>query len=261
MSTGKITLGDQYRVTVDSTNGITGQWIDATGAAHTHATLPLSGTVVLDSTAHLSDIHVIQTLPGGLLAQGVVLAATDSSGAGVFNNGSSNNGLGFKGRAIMGDWGHNLQIGDPGGTMGGWCLHIHSNSYATEFYTESGVTLGNNGTGPQQQIDGSGQVVVTLGQYRANATPTSVAAPTSGTVQYSQPFAGAAYKEATFYCAAYENDTTSAQTIAFPTAFTTPPIVSRNTSGLTVKADTTSLTLTAPDTTTPYTGWITVEGW
>ena len=67
-------------------------------------------------------------------------------------------------------------------------------------------------------------------------------------------------KKFTAYIDAYENDTTTNQTITFPTAYTYTPAVSVNTTGLTVSATTTTLTITAPDATTTYSGVIVVEG-
>ena len=87
----------------------------------------------------------------------------------------------------------------------------------------------------------------------------TLAGATAGTVVSTMPFQGE-YKKFVAYANGYENDTTTAQSITFPVAFTNTPIVTQNTSGLTVSVSTTTLTITAPDATTTYSGYIFVEG-
>ena len=59
---------------------------------------------------------------------------------------------------------------------------------------------------------------------------------------------------------AYENDTTTAQTIDFPTPFAVAPLVLGNNTGLTITASTTGVTITAPDNTTTYSGTAVIMG-
>ena len=87
----------------------------------------------------------------------------------------------------------------------------------------------------------------------------TLAGATAGTIDYAMPEQGT-WKKFMAIAAGYENDTTTAQTITFPVAFTNTPIVTQNTSGLTVSVSTTTLTITAPDATTTYSGYIFVEG-
>ena len=96
----------------------------------------------------------------------------------------------------------------------------------------------------------------------ANAATTSgsLAGTTAGTVDYSMPDQGVAKKFVAFFNA-YENDTTTNQTIPFPVAFVNAPAVGINTTGLTVSGTTTTeVVIAAPDATTTYTGVLTFEG-
>lgn len=102
---------------------------------------------------------------------------------------------------------------------------------------------------------------VTANGFNPSPTKNSLAGTTAGIVYYVQPFIGSTYKEALFYFDGYENDTTTNQTIAFPAAFSTVAGVTSNTSGLTLLASVTELTITTPDATTAYTGLATVRGW
>ncbi len=87
----------------------------------------------------------------------------------------------------------------------------------------------------------------------------SLAGTTAGSVEYVMP-AQAEYKKFAAYANGYENDTTTAQSITFFTPFVNTPAISTNTSGLTVTASTTALTISAPNATTTYTGYIILEG-
>jgi len=94
-----------------------------------------------------------------------------------------------------------------------------------------------------------------------NAAQSTLSGTTAGTITYNMPFIGASYKKFVAYASGYENDTTTNQTITFPTAFAQTPAIIANTTGLTISASTTTLTITAPNSTTLYTGWIIIEGW
>jgi len=80
---------------------------------------------------------------------------------------------------------------------------------------------------------------------------------TAGSVIWNMPYQGTGYKKAIFYLNGYENTTTTAQTITFPTAFTYTPYIITSISG--VSATTTALTLPTSMTATA-TGYIIVEG-
>ena len=58
----------------------------------------------------------------------------------------------------------------------------------------------------------------------------------------------------------YENDSATNQVITFANAYTTFNGIIANTTGLTITLSLTNITITAPDTTTLYTGIITIQG-
>ena len=87
----------------------------------------------------------------------------------------------------------------------------------------------------------------------------SVAGATAGTVYYNESRQNSS-KHVLFYFDSYENDTTTNQTIDFPNGFTYTPAVSTNTTGLTLSASATSLTITSPDSTSTYSGVVEVVG-
>lgn len=101
---------------------------------------------------------------------------------------------------------------------------------------------------------------LTAGSVNPNVAVQSLAGET-GTVYYVQPFGGTGYKKVLLWFDSYENDTATAQTIPFPTAFVTVAGITSNTSGLTLSTSLTELTITAPDTSTIYIGFAVVEGW
>jgi len=94
-----------------------------------------------------------------------------------------------------------------------------------------------------------------------NVGQTELTGTTAGSIVYSMPYQGTSYKKFIAYASGYENDTTTAQTISFPVAFTNAPIIVVNSTGLTLSADTKTLTISAPNSTTTYTGWIIIEGY
>ena len=114
------------------------------------------------------------------------------------------------------------------------------------------LTLGSNNT-------------IQVGQltYSNIAAPTvnSLAGTTAGTVYYIQVIALSSYKKVLIYANSYENDSTTNQSITYPVAFSTVAAITANTTGLTVSTSLTELTITAPNSTTTYTGVIIVEGY
>ena len=88
----------------------------------------------------------------------------------------------------------------------------------------------------------------------------SLAGTTAGSVAYSQINIGG-LKVMILYFNGYENDTTTNQSITFPIAFVNAPTVEVGNSTLpTLSASTTTLTITAPDATTVYSGTAVVIG-
>ena len=87
----------------------------------------------------------------------------------------------------------------------------------------------------------------------------SLSGATAGTIYWSMPQQGTSTKRVAIYLDGYENDTSNADTITFPTAFTYTPHLNNavNVSGATVSASELQLD---PNSTTTYTGWIFLEG-
>lgn len=99
---------------------------------------------------------------------------------------------------------------------------------------------------------------LTAGNVVNNVATTTLDGTTAGTIVYAQT--AGTIKKFVGVASGYENDTTTAQAITFPVAFTNTPVVVANTTGLTVSVTTTTLTITAPDATTTYSGTLIVEG-
>lgn len=89
---------------------------------------------------------------------------------------------------------------------------------------------------------------------------TTLNGTTAGTIVWSQPFQGSSYKKFVAVAAAYENDTLGNQTITFTKPFASTPVVVGNSTGLTISVSTTTLTITAPNVVTTYSGTIIIEG-
>jgi len=99
---------------------------------------------------------------------------------------------------------------------------------------------------------------------QSNIAPPStntLSGTTAGSITYIQVNSLSTYKKVLMYANGYENDTTTNQTITYPTAFSTVAVITVNTTGLTVSTSLTDLTITAPNNTTTYTGVIIVEGY
>lgn len=125
----------------------------------------------------------------------------------------------------------------------------------------SGVSSVSNTDGTLTISPTTGAVVASVSYPIKNTTAqTTLTGTTAGSVVWSQPEQGSAYKKFVGYASGYENTTTTAQTITFPTAFTNAPVISSNSTGMTLTASTTTLTLPASMTATA-TGWIIIEGY
>ena len=117
------------------------------------------------------------------------------------------------------------------------------------------------GSSPIQQgpyTDGSGGWYVD-GKFNNALGTTTLAGTTAGNIYWSQPEQGTR-KIFIAYFDGYENDTTTDQTITFPTSYNHTPTVSTNSTGLSFSVDTTTLTIKAPDSTTTYSGVVEVVG-
>jgi len=111
-------------------------------------------------------------------------------------------------------------------------------------------------------IKGSNIASGTITQSNIAAPPTNTLnGTTAGSITYIQVNSLSTYKKVLMYANGYENDTTTNQSITYPTAFSTVAVITVNTTGLTVSTSLTELTITAPDNTNTYTGVIIVEGY
>lgn len=105
--------------------------------------------------------------------------------------------------------------------------------------------------------------ITTIGDIEGNATSVTnsqtLPGTTAGLIVSSMPDQGVA-KKFVAYANGYVNDSTTAQAIAFPMAFSNPPAITTNVPGLSLSVSTTGLTINAPANTTAYSGVIIVEG-
>lgn len=93
----------------------------------------------------------------------------------------------------------------------------------------------------------------------SNQTLASFAGTSAGTVYWSMPFQGTAYKKVIIYFDGYGNTTTTAQTITYPVAFTYTPIIYNPNSVAGLNATITELAIN-PVSTSTYTGFVVLEG-
>ena len=94
-----------------------------------------------------------------------------------------------------------------------------------------------------------------------SAGTTSTAGTTAGTVIIKVIAYSPQYKKLILIFNGYENDTTTDQTIDYPIPFSKEPGEPVNNTGLTVTQTTSGITITAPDSTTTYSGIVIVEGY
>ena len=92
-----------------------------------------------------------------------------------------------------------------------------------------------------------------------NSATKDVTGATAGSFTWVMTEQGSAQKTVLVYFNGYENDTTTAQTITYPTAFTDTPAIDNQAVVAGLSTDTTQLTIN-PDNTTKYTGWVKVWG-
>jgi len=128
------------------------------------------------------------------------------------------------------------------------------NSPATTINLFSNISVSNNLQLELEPIQLNSNTLIRPDQSTTSGT-------TAGTVNIQSVAYTLNYKKYILQFSGYENDTTTAQTIDFPLAFTTSALISGNNTGLTISATTSGITITAPDSTTLYNGIVIVEGY
>ena len=99
------------------------------------------------------------------------------------------------------------------------------------------------------------------GTYTTMPTHSSTNGTTAGTVSMDAVEYRIEYKKYVITFSGYENDTTTNQTINFPLPFSSYAVISANNTGLTISVSTSGITITAPNSTTTYSGIVIVEGY
>ena len=84
---------------------------------------------------------------------------------------------------------------------------------------------------------------------------------TAGTVLMTAVEYKTEYKKYIITFSGYENDTVTNQTISYPLPFSTSAVITANNTGLTISTTTSGITITAPNSTTTYSGIVIVEGY
>jgi hypothetical protein len=112
-------------------------------------------------------------------------------------------------------------------------------------------------TNPAELLDVSGNIQLS-GALKCNLN-TIISGTTAGSVKWSQYMQGQ-FKAFAAQFLGYENNTTTNQTITFSTPFVNTPVITTNTTGLTITVNTTTLTISAPNNTTQYSGIVEVKG-
>ena len=128
--------------------------------------------------------------------------------------------------------------------------------------SEQSVSIGNLQTTHANAVDDISGESLRPPALAVASIPTSVAlaGPTAGTVYWSWLANSRALRMVLVFTG-YENDTATDQTIGFPLSqFAFTPAISVNTTGLTLSASSTALTITTPDSTTTYSGVVEIVG-
>jgi len=99
------------------------------------------------------------------------------------------------------------------------------------------------------------------GTYTTMPTQSSTNGTTAGTVSMDAVEYRVEYKKYVITFNGYENDTTTNQTISYPLPFSTNAVITGNNTGLTISTTTSGITITAPNSTTTYSGIVIVEGY
>lgn len=111
----------------------------------------------------------------------------------------------------------------------------------------------------QWTMDLSTGVITEAAPVQNNSATKDVTGASAGSFTWVMPDQGSAKKTVLVYFDEYENDTTTAQKVTYPVAFTQTPAIDNPVGVAGLSTDTTQLTIN-PDNTTKYTGWVKVWG-
>ena len=150
-------------------------------------------------------------------------------------------------------------VDNSAGTLTYQIYDSSSSSYVTQWtlnFPTGDITVAQSATITKSlTVDGTSTVQV----VKSAVSSQSVTGTTAGSFTWVMPLQGSALKEVLIYFDGYENDTTTAQTVTYPTAFTDTPNIDNPSSVGGLSTDTTHLTIN-PDSTSKYTGWVKVWG-
>ena len=128
----------------------------------------------------------------------------------------------------------------------------------TETSGQLALNLANANTWTAVQTFGDG---LSTSVVNNTATQTTITGTTGGKFIATMPEQGSSYKKIIIYLINYENDTTTAQTYTYPTAFNTIAEITTNTANMPgISLNNSSISF-APDTTTAYVGLVIIEGY
>ena len=111
----------------------------------------------------------------------------------------------------------------------------------------------------QWTMDLSTGVITEAAPVQNNSATKDVTGASAGSFTWVMPDQGSAKKTVLVYFDGYESDTSTAQKVTYPTAFTNTPVIDNPSSVGGLSTDTTQLTIN-PENTTKYTGWVKVWG-
>ncbi len=120
----------------------------------------------------------------------------------------------------------------PGGPNG-WPFLYNQNAQKLDDMFPGGFLSPSHGGFGYDPFDSSGNLnlsggLTVTGAVNSSAAVTNLSGTTAGTVSWSQPFQGTSYKKVILNFTGYENTTATAQTISFPTVFTSVPAASQS---------------------------------